>query len=163
MVFSTLDSAPIMEPGCSTPVPSLSTGEDDQTWALVASLALMDIEDVQSSRKGKGREDQPISDEELAFQLYAEEVNALLTSQSDLILARSVDSALRTDRGVLKRFASEEAAAARDREYALKLSRGRTLPTNRRATTSTSQTATKVNEDTNEGLLFRIFECDSDG
>lgn len=95
---------------------------------LFATLSLQDIDEIQVNRKGKSRHDVPLTDEELAFQLYTEEANSLLAFASDAILARSVDNALRTDRALIRQMVATENIAFRDRQYALALSQGRTPP-----------------------------------
>jgi len=101
----------------------------EETLALIASLALEDINDVQSRRKGKAKSGAPLTDEEVAFQLFAEEANSLISFSHDAILARSVDSALRSDRSLLREFAAMEVAATRDRQFAVALAEGRPPPT----------------------------------
>lgn len=142
-------------PSRSSKVDNFPGTEDDSgTWALIASLSLEDIDTVQSCRKGKGREDCPPTDEELALQLFAEEAKSLLDISSDAILARSVDSALRSDKAFLKQFVSEEAAAVRDREFALALSQGRQPPASAR-TRATGSTAVP-NAKKSDGEFFGI-------
>ncbi|GJE85954.1 hypothetical protein PsYK624_020340 [Phanerochaete sordida] len=82
---------------------------------LIASLALLDIDCVQGCRKGKAQDGAPLTDEELAFQLFAEEANSLLVVSRDAILAESIDNALHTDRTLLRAYATAEAQEARDR------------------------------------------------
>lgn len=89
--------------------------------ALVASLALADIGAVQSRRKGKALHGTPLTDEELAFQLFAEEANSLLAVSQDAIIAQSIDRALHDDRAILRTYAAAEAREMRDRDMALSL------------------------------------------
>ena len=89
---------------------------------LIASLALLDIDKVNSSRKGKAQDGAPLTDEELAFRLFAEEANSLLVASRDAVLAESIDSALRTDAAFLRAYAATEAQEARDRNMAFSLS-----------------------------------------
>lgn len=96
--------------------------------ALVASLTLEDLEDVRTSRKGKARSNIPLSDEEFAFQLYAEEANNLLAYSQDSAYAQSIDNALGTDRILLRDYMTLEIQAARDRDVALALNEGRAPP-----------------------------------
>ncbi|THH20263.1 hypothetical protein EUX98_g8615, partial [Antrodiella citrinella] len=95
---------------------------------LVAKLSLQDIDDLQANKKGKALDSAPLTDEELAFQLYAEEANGLLTFATDAILARSIDEALRTDRPVIQQMVAAENTAVRDRQMALALSQSRAPP-----------------------------------
>ncbi|KAI0361832.1 hypothetical protein OH77DRAFT_1418090 [Trametes cingulata] len=99
----------------------------DETVALlslIAALSLEDIDQVQGRRKGKAT-DAPLSDEELAFQLFAEEASALDTFSRDLAFAQSLDKALESDARLLEEFAQAEEMARRDREYARALAEGR--------------------------------------
>ena len=95
--------------------------------ALIASLYLEEIEQVQASRKGKAQDGAPLTDEELAFQLYAEEMGRFLAVSRDAILADSIDKAIQADRTLLRAFATFEAQETRDRDMAFTLS-GQTRP-----------------------------------
>lgn len=98
---------------------------DAATSLLIAQLALLDIEDVESSRKGKARADVPIPDEEFAFKLQGESLRLLL---GDYAFASSVNRALQTDTDELRRLQEVEQAASDDRTAALAASRGQSLP-----------------------------------
>ncbi|KAH8100561.1 hypothetical protein BXZ70DRAFT_1000275 [Cristinia sonorae] len=106
--------------------PSGSVGDLLQ---LVATLSLQDINDVQANRKGKARQGALLSDEELAFQLYAEEANSLLTVANDAILASSIDEALKTDCAIIRQMVASENVAIRDRQLAMAMAQGRAPPT----------------------------------
>lgn len=90
--------------------------------AAVASLALADVDRVQARRKGKAQDGTPQTDEELAFQLFAEEASSLLALSRDVIFAQSIDRALETDRAVLRTYAACEVQETRDRDMAFELS-----------------------------------------
>ncbi|TCD67541.1 hypothetical protein EIP91_012295 [Steccherinum ochraceum] len=108
---------------------SVDVGDDvGDLLHLVAELTLQDIQDIQDGRKGKSRYNTVPTDEEIAFQLYAEEANGLLAFAGDAILARSIDDALKTDRGIIRQMVAMENVAFRDRQYALALSQGRAPP-----------------------------------
>ena len=101
---------------------------DTDFLLLVATRSLQDVQDVTVKRKGKCKANTRSSDEELAFQLYAEEANTLLALANDAIFARSIDDALRTDREEIRRMVAEEGVAFRDRQFALTLARGQNAP-----------------------------------
>jgi len=85
------------------------------------ALALEDVEDVSSSRKGKGRADAGLSDEELAFALFVQELE-------DREIAYSLASALGSDEQVIVELERLEAQARQDRALAEALARGEPLP-----------------------------------
>jgi hypothetical protein len=99
---------------------TMTTAAED--LALVASLALADVDLIQARRKGKAQDGTPLTDEELAFQLFAEEASSLLALARDAIFAESIDRALETDRPALRTYAAAEARETRDRDIALSLS-----------------------------------------
>ena len=90
--------------------------------ALAAALALQDIEEIEARRKGKAYDGRPLTDEELAFQLFTEEANSLLAFAQDAAYAASIDKALDTDRAILRMYAASEARETRDRDMAFALS-----------------------------------------
>jgi len=85
------------------------------------ALALDDVEEVKGSRKGKGRAESGPSDEELAFMLFAQELE-------DRQIAYSLSSALGSDAEVIAELERQEAEARRDRALAEAISRGVPLP-----------------------------------
>jgi hypothetical protein len=103
-------------------------GDDPDLLSLVAAFALQDIEDIESRAKRKARYDMPPSDAEIALRLQAEEAAGLMKFSNDAILARSIDSALSSDRGVLAQAVQEEVLARHDRDVAVALSEGRQPP-----------------------------------
>ncbi|KAH7916168.1 hypothetical protein BJ138DRAFT_1169480 [Hygrophoropsis aurantiaca] len=102
--------------------------EDLDTELLIAKLTLQDIDDIESSRKGKGREGAPLTDEELAFNEQAESIRNLLNLLADYKFAQSIDGALETDRTHLVTFSVLNDAEEDDHLAALALSRGENLP-----------------------------------
>jgi len=98
--------------------------------ALIAELCLEDVDDVAAGRKGKSKASFTPSDEEIAFELFAQEAKSLLDFTKDLTYARSIDSALETDRALVEEHMRLEIRAHEDREFALALSQGR-VPVNR--------------------------------
>ena len=106
---------------------STRKGPDDcaANLALVAELALQDIHDISSSRKGKANALTPKTDEEIAFEMMAEEARSLLALTQDITFAQSLDEALRTDHDYIQQVVRADEVARSDREYALALSQGR--------------------------------------
>ncbi|KAH9950515.1 hypothetical protein B0H21DRAFT_538336 [Amylocystis lapponica] len=98
------------------------------TLSAIARLSLAEVEDVRAREKGKSRATSSPSDEQLAFQLFADEAQALLRVTEDEVFARSLDSALDTDRSIIEEFLQAEAGARADREMAVALSEGRPPP-----------------------------------
>lgn len=95
--------------------------------ALVASLHLSDLAELNNSAKGKGKEGE-VSAEQAAFDVYAAELEEIEQIEGDKRLALSLEAAVRSDRDVLSAFAEQEEIARRDHELALALEQGRPLP-----------------------------------
>ncbi len=108
----------------------LSDPEAASLLSLVASCSLEDVEAIQGRRKGKDRGG-PLTDEELALQLFAEEARALQILAQDIALARSIDNALRADATILDQYEQIEQVERHDREVARALAEGRPPPTRR--------------------------------
>lgn len=106
----------------------LEDGWDEETSLLFARLNLEDIQNIQASRKGKGRIDAPASDEELAFAMEAASLQSLLRAFEDRQFSRSLDSALRSDREALDACSAIERGERDDHLAALACSRGEVLP-----------------------------------
>ncbi|KAI0374362.1 hypothetical protein BV20DRAFT_961512 [Pilatotrama ljubarskyi] len=101
--------------------------DSDDTSALLnilVELSLEEIEQVERQRKGKSRDDHLYDDEELAFQLFQEELLALDAFSHDLALARELDSQLNGDIRLHEAFARQEEMDRRDREFAMALEDG---------------------------------------
>ena len=98
--------------------------EDLALLSLIASYSLQDVDEIGGRRKGKAI-DGPLSDEEIAFQLFAEEARALQALVSDTIFARSLDQALQTDTAFLEEHERIEEVEREDREAARALAEGR--------------------------------------
>ncbi|KAJ7220337.1 hypothetical protein GGX14DRAFT_355237 [Mycena pura] len=101
---------------------------DSATAALISQLVLEDIDDIRRSSKGKGSEYSPLSNEECAFQAFADEVHQAVRYVQDLELARSVDHALELDQPVLAVLSVVEEGTRDDRLYAEALQNERPLP-----------------------------------
>ena len=101
---------------------------DPETALLITQLQLQDTLEISQGRKGKGRADRALSDEELAFQLASEEFGSLKQMYEDYNLAKSLNDAIDQDATILEAHRVMEEAAAADRRAAELLSRGRALP-----------------------------------
>jgi hypothetical protein len=101
---------------------------DPATSLLFARLALRDIDEIEGSRKRKARADAPLSDEELAFQLQAEDFQNHLIALEDHRLAESLSRAIESDQDFLQTLSIVELGAQDDHAAALALSRGQVLP-----------------------------------
>jgi hypothetical protein len=95
---------------------------------LIANLHLSDIDEINLSYKGKARANVPLSDEELAFQLQAENFRELVGTLEDRRFAESLGRALDTDEDYLAAFSTVELGAHDDHAAALALSSGQALP-----------------------------------
>lgn len=89
---------------------------DPDSAALVAELVLQDIQNIASTHEGKSRYGAPPSDEEIAFQVQADNARMIL---SDFRLAQSIDRALDSDAALI--IAAH--AAEDDYRYATALER----------------------------------------
>ncbi|KAJ8075532.1 hypothetical protein PM082_021162 [Marasmius tenuissimus] len=101
---------------------------DDITYLLIAQLHLQDVDLINHSRKGKAKQETPLTDEEYAFQLQAELVNSFLGVMEDKRIAESLGAAIDTDLRLVEQIATREQAEEDDHRYAAALSRGEPLP-----------------------------------
>ncbi|KAG2350012.1 hypothetical protein BDR05DRAFT_980036 [Suillus weaverae] len=97
---------------------------DIEAEALVLALSLLDIEEVEGSRKGKLREDVCLTDEEIAFNFQAENLKASLAELQDRRFALSLDDALQTDTAALSALSLINQGEQDDHLSALALGRG---------------------------------------
>ncbi|TFK33088.1 hypothetical protein BDQ12DRAFT_658383 [Crucibulum laeve] len=114
-----------------SPVPTELFGhstEDIETFILITQLALDDLEDFKKSRKGKGRFDMALSDEEYAMECQRQQLEGTMQALQDFKVAKSVDDALRTDRAYIRAYTVLERVADEDRRAAVALSNGQPLP-----------------------------------
>jgi len=102
--------------------------EDLETSRLIAQLTLDDITRIDFSRKGKAREDAPLTDEELAFRVQRECWEGILHALNDREIAEGLAAAMENDRPCLDVLTAVEQAAQDDRRAALALSEDRPLP-----------------------------------
>lgn len=94
---------------------------DDLTAALLIKLQLEDTEKILSSFKGKAPEGE-LSDNELALQLYKEELEGNACILSDRRMTRSIALAVQTGGNIIAESLSQEQSSARDQDMACELS-----------------------------------------
>ncbi|KAF8518307.1 hypothetical protein JB92DRAFT_2903023 [Gautieria morchelliformis] len=73
------------------------TTNDSTDLDAIASLLLEEVGEVNAGRKDKRRQDVPPTDDEVAFDLFANELMSLLSVIQDQRMARSMEAALRID------------------------------------------------------------------
>jgi hypothetical protein len=101
---------------------------DLETNALIARLALEDLEASYGRRWGKSRVGSTPSDEEFALRLQAEQFQKWITMAEDAKMGNSLREASEIDAAYLEAYTISEQAAIEDRRAALALSRGEPLP-----------------------------------
>lgn len=101
---------------------------DTASELLVAELVLNDIAAVQATRKGKAREDAPRTDEDIAFDLQATSLSALIGILGDHQFASSIDRAIESDVRQLWTLGLLEQAERDDHRAAIALGDGHDLP-----------------------------------
>lgn len=111
------------------PVVPDQAGMDDESYELALKIMLEDARQngSQSNAKGKQREG-TISDRELAFNIYAQELETVTTLISDRRISQGLQNALRTDFDAISRHEGEERMALHDHNVALALAQGRDPP-----------------------------------
>ena len=102
---------------------SITNTEEHDDFELAYKIILDDLQQLQLSRKGKSKEGTELTDEECAFEIMEEGLRLTLLSLSDQRVARSIDSAVVADADCIEAIVESESQAARDRQYALSLSR----------------------------------------
>lgn len=103
---------------------------DSDLLSIIAALTLEDVKELQDDRRSSVAStisQDTLTDEELAVQLYAEEANSLLLFAQDAALAYSINTALRSDRSLIREMVREETTAIRDRRMALAMGTGRSI------------------------------------
>lgn len=99
---------------------------DDDSYEVVLQLML---EDSQQLAEGKGKQKEGTrTDTQVAFDLYAQEIQNALTTDLDHRLTLSVHQAMRSDANAITQIQHEELMARHDRQVALAVSRGRVPP-----------------------------------
>ncbi|KAG9313338.1 hypothetical protein JVU11DRAFT_5643 [Chiua virens] len=115
-------------------------GSDTASELLIAQLVLNDIASIQASRKCKGREDAPLSNEDMALDFQAASLNGLIRVLNDYQLASSVDRAMESDAHQLRRLSLLEQAERDDHRAAVALQDGYDLPQQTAAQRTMEQT-----------------------
>lgn len=102
---------------------------DADSYDLVLKLMLDDARELgsMSTIKGKQREG-TVSDTNLAFRLYAEELEAAATQACDHRLSQSLQQAVRSDAALISQVQREERMARYDHDVALALAQDREPP-----------------------------------
>jgi hypothetical protein len=98
---------------------------DIESEELKATLSLIDLRAAEGSRKGKSREDAALTDEEVALNIQAEDLETLLATLQDHRIAQSINEA---DTVTLLGLIMVNQGERDDHLAALALSRGDSLP-----------------------------------
>jgi hypothetical protein len=102
---------------------------DAETQALVIALMLQDIEEQNSTFKGgKGHNDSPVPDDELAWELQQLELNAATSVLDDRRIALELSRALESDADLIRTLESRENFERQDRAVAITFEQGGELP-----------------------------------
>lgn len=143
-------------------IPSVPDDLDFETSALIAKLALEDLDEVLNARKGKSREGSLPSDEEYAHELQREHYRQLLVITEDAKVAKSIADAVATDGAYVEALMTAELAAADDHRAAQMLSRGDRLPPPNATQTRLEDRAFVMHPDPPKyvPLLPKLVECD---
>ena len=96
---------------------------DDATAALIIQLQREDVEELQSSDKGKSRETD-VSDADVAMTVFQEELQQRSAILSDRCMSRSLARAVITDSALLTDAVAIEDSIANDRHVAERLDSG---------------------------------------
>lgn len=129
---------------------SIDNVMDADTAALIAKLALEDLHEVVSERKGESpTADAPLSDAELALQLQSESFQDWLALSEDMKYAQRLNSALGTGRTY-----SEAVRPTGDRRAVKKLSRGKAFPLNPPRPPPPRPTAAPTHKSKQTGSIF---------
>ncbi|OJA20404.1 hypothetical protein AZE42_05358 [Rhizopogon vesiculosus] len=91
-------------------------------------MSLSDIQGVEGPFKGKSREDASMMDEEMAFNLQAEDLTTFVAALQDHRFTRTLDEALQTDIATLSALSIIHQGEQDDHLAALALQRGEELP-----------------------------------
>ncbi|TIC99841.1 ATP-dependent RNA helicase DEAH12, chloroplastic [Colletotrichum higginsianum] len=98
-------------------------GVDDGTLQLILQMQQEDLEELQKMSKGKHRENEP-PDFELAKDCYKSELASQAQLVADRCMSKSIARAIQTDSRAISALVAQEKQAQRDREAALRVSRG---------------------------------------
>ncbi|KAF8250894.1 hypothetical protein K440DRAFT_616536 [Wilcoxina mikolae CBS 423.85] len=100
---------------------------DSADMQAIIAVQLSDLDDAlaQTTRKGKAKAgDSAATPGEAALRQYRDYLTSIASILADAKLAHSIDHALEADAAILAKHLVEEETARRDREWAIRLSRG---------------------------------------
>jgi hypothetical protein len=104
------------------------TPEDPANYSTdlgaIALLLREEASEVKESRKDKRRQDAPPTDDEVAFDLFANELTSLLSVIQDQRIAQSMEAAMNTDYVLIGELEQSNARALEDRAIAVRMQRG---------------------------------------
>ncbi|MCJ1473756.1 hypothetical protein MMC13_002407 [Lambiella insularis] len=130
---------------------------DEETASAILAFQLEDLESIVANRKGKAREDDPPTDDELAINLQIDELRRQQANLADARMARSIGSAVQNDEAAITILDSQERRSAQDHLIACQLS-GQLAP----VMPDTSHSQADENALSSLGLL-NIFHAQDDG
>ncbi|KAK2766523.1 IBR finger domain-containing protein [Colletotrichum kahawae] len=133
---------------------------DEETLHLVIQMQLEDLEDMKNCTKGKQKEGS-LPDSELAFETYQSELKTCEQRVPDRAMSLSIQKAIRTDGKLVTVFSAQERQSERDREMAVRLSRGETTSANSK-TTSPGQDESDLDADMLRKLQQLYVSADAD-
>lgn len=101
---------------------------DSVTEILIVSLIIQDAEAILNRKKGKGRSDSLIPDDDFAVREQLANAKARLSFLEDCALAQSFDRAIRLDEDIMHRLRVIDQGEHDDHAAALAVSQGHPLP-----------------------------------
>lgn len=92
------------------PTPDRSTVSQHQAdiLALAAGLTLEDIEELESTQKGKHRQGEPMTDAELALSIFAEDTRSSIIFDNDRAIALSLQASEQRGTGLFPQVNASE-------------------------------------------------------
>ncbi|KAL1893926.1 hypothetical protein Sste5346_006067 [Sporothrix stenoceras] len=99
----------------------MSDNIDPQTLAVAVQIFLDDLNEFQSNRKGKNRQDD-VTDEDIAMDAWQAELQAISQQFMDRALCESIAHAVEQDADLIGVAVQEDIQAAEDRNMALRMS-----------------------------------------
>jgi hypothetical protein len=97
--------------------------DDEATRELILRLALEDVNERKERIVGKAKAGSRLTDEQIALQDHAQELESALQLLIDAHFAQSLNKAMNTDADLLREFDAREQMELVDRNIALGLSR----------------------------------------
>ncbi|KAF5535507.1 IBR finger domain-containing protein [Fusarium mexicanum] len=127
---------------------------DTSSLMLALQLQQQDLNLWEQSKKGKQREGE-VTDSDLALEACRQELGLMTAQISDQVLALSIARAVESDGQLIREAQLVEEQAAKDREYAIRLSKDPSLGT--RSGTAKGKEIPIVDEDEDEDDLITIL------